>query len=228
MSIYRRIYEEHYGPIPKDSDGRTYEIHHIDGNHKNDSPINLTALSIQEHYNIHYDKGDYGAAQAIAIRMRTSPEEISRLARLAQLKRVEDGTHNFLDGEISTRNNLRRVAEGTNPFVGGELQRCNNLKRVAEGTHHLLGGKIQREAALKRVAEGTNPFCGPESNRRRIANGTHNFLDSEKQRTTALKRVEDGTNPFLNPITYICPHCGKIGKGGAMFRYHFDKCKSKL
>jgi hypothetical protein len=31
---YRKIYENHNGIIPKDSDGRTYEIHHIDGNHK--------------------------------------------------------------------------------------------------------------------------------------------------------------------------------------------------
>ena len=28
---YRKIYEAHYGPIPKDSDGKTYEIHHLDG-----------------------------------------------------------------------------------------------------------------------------------------------------------------------------------------------------
>jgi len=27
--FYRKIYEQHYGPIPVDSDGRTYEIHHI-------------------------------------------------------------------------------------------------------------------------------------------------------------------------------------------------------
>lgn len=32
---YRRIYEQHYGPIPKDEQGRSYEIHHIDGNHNN-------------------------------------------------------------------------------------------------------------------------------------------------------------------------------------------------
>jgi hypothetical protein len=35
MNIYRKIYEQNYGHIPKDSAGRTYEIHHIDGNHKN-------------------------------------------------------------------------------------------------------------------------------------------------------------------------------------------------
>lgn len=24
-----------------------------------------------------------------------------------------------------------------------------------------------------------------------------------------------------------CPHCGKVGKGNAMFAYHFDRCKLK-
>ena len=30
-----------------------------------------------------------------------------------------------------------------------------------------------------------------------------------------------------NNIEHKCPHCSKIGKGPAMFRYHFDKCKEK-
>ena len=33
--IHRKIYQEKFGPIPKDEKGRSYEIHHIDGNHKN-------------------------------------------------------------------------------------------------------------------------------------------------------------------------------------------------
>lgn len=53
---YRKIYEQHYGPIPKDSDGRTYEIHHIDGDHSNNDPSNLKCVSIQEHYDIHHSQ----------------------------------------------------------------------------------------------------------------------------------------------------------------------------
>lgn len=41
MTIYRKIYENHFGPIPKDKDGRSYEIHHIDGNRKNNEISNL-------------------------------------------------------------------------------------------------------------------------------------------------------------------------------------------
>ncbi len=78
---YRKIYEHHNGPIPVDEDGRTYEIHHIDGNRANNDPSNLLCVSIREHYDIHFSQGDLGACWAIASRMRLSPEHISELAR---------------------------------------------------------------------------------------------------------------------------------------------------
>ena len=51
---YRKIYEDHYGQIPLDEEGRSYDIHHIDGNHNNNDISNLKAVTIQEHYDIHY------------------------------------------------------------------------------------------------------------------------------------------------------------------------------
>ena len=55
-SDYRKIFMKTYGSIPKDKDGRSYEIHHIDGNNSNNSPENLKAVSIEEHYYIHLDR----------------------------------------------------------------------------------------------------------------------------------------------------------------------------
>ena len=51
-TITRKIYIKHFGNIPKDGDGRSYEIHHIDGNHSNNDPSNLRAVTIKEHYEI--------------------------------------------------------------------------------------------------------------------------------------------------------------------------------
>jgi len=31
----------------------------------------------------------------------------------------------------------------------------------------------------------------------------------------------------LNQPRIECPHCGRIGKGSAMVRYHFNNCKLK-
>ncbi|MBX9702315.1 MAG: HNH endonuclease, partial [Acetobacteraceae bacterium] len=67
---YRKIYEDHYGKIPIDSDGRKFDIHHIDGNKSNNNISNLKAISIQDHYNIHYEQRDWAACNAIAIRMK--------------------------------------------------------------------------------------------------------------------------------------------------------------
>lgn len=53
-SIYRKIYEQHFGPIPKDELGRSYHIHHKDGNPFNNDPSNLEALSCVDHQHEHF------------------------------------------------------------------------------------------------------------------------------------------------------------------------------
>lgn len=129
---YRKIYEDHHGYIPYDDQGRRYEIHHRDGNDENNNPSNLVALTIQEHYDLHYNQGDYFECYMIMNqRMSKRPEELSRLATL---------------------NNLKRVKEGTNPLVGGKLQRETQLRLWKElGENHPLA-KDQR----RRLEDGTH------------------------------------------------------------------------
>ena len=43
-------------------------------------------------------------------------------------KRIEDGTHHFLDGEISRRTQKKRVDEGTHNFLDSEFQRQSSEK----------------------------------------------------------------------------------------------------
>ena len=78
---YRKIWENHYGKIPKDEDGRPYEIHHKDGNRNNNDIENLICISIKEHYDIHYQQGDYGACVMIAKRMNLSPNYLSEIQK---------------------------------------------------------------------------------------------------------------------------------------------------
>lgn len=74
-SQHRLIYAKHYGPIPKDENGFSYDIHHIDGNHLNNNIDNLQAVSIQEHYDIHMSQGDYGAASLIKKRIKATTKK---------------------------------------------------------------------------------------------------------------------------------------------------------
>jgi hypothetical protein len=78
---YRKIWEKTHGSIPKDINGRSHEIHHIDGNHKNNSIENLKCLTIKEHYDEHYKNGDYGACVMIAKRMGLPHDYISNIQR---------------------------------------------------------------------------------------------------------------------------------------------------
>ena len=147
MIYHRKIYKENFGEILEG-----YEIHHKDGNHANNHPNNLQAVTLQEHYDIHKAQGDRGACHAIAIRMKLSHSEMSKLA---------------------TQSNLEKVRKGTHQFLGGAIQR----KRVQNKTHNFLGGKIQGENSRKQVKEGTFHLLGPEQNLKRIKNGTHNCLE---------------------------------------------------
>lgn len=163
---YRKIYEQNFGPIPKDENGRSYEIHHIDGNRNNNMPDNLVCVSIQEHYDIHYSQGDWGACAKIAQRMGSTPEQLSVLAKLHNKQRLADGTHPFLDSEFQRQNVMKQIASGKSALVGGKMQR----ELVATGKHHLLSGDIQRKSTKLRMEAGTHqcviktacPHCGKE------------------------------------------------------------------
>ena len=192
---YRKIYENHIGPIPYEENGRSYEVHHIDGNHSNNDPANLTTVTLQEHYDIHYSQGDYNACYLMAVqRLDKSPEEISKLASISARKKVSDGTHHFLGGEIQRNVNKRRVQDGTHPFLGGEIQRKSNQDRLLNGTHHMIQ---DNNPSKQRSEKGTHNFLkrenGTSQTADRVNAGTHNWLGSEAN----LKRVANGTHPFM-------------------------------
>ena len=135
---YRKIYEHHFGPIPKDENGYSYEIHHIDGDHSNSDITNLKLVTIQEHYKIHHAQEDWLACLLMSKRMKLDPSEKSRLCSAANQKRVLDGTHHFLSGEISRRTQAKRVAEGTHNLQDKvkSKERANRL--VSEGKHNFV------------------------------------------------------------------------------------------
>jgi hypothetical protein len=102
---YIRIYKKHYGNIPEG-----HEIHHKDGNHSNNHPKNLKAVTLQEHYDIHYTQGDWGAVQAILIRMKYDSKELSEAARKFQLEKFNNGTHNFQKITKERRSEISHLA----------------------------------------------------------------------------------------------------------------------
>jgi hypothetical protein len=225
---YRKIYAAHHGPIPKDELGRNYDIHHIDGHHSNNDPANLKAVTIQEHYDLHYSRGDWAACLRLSGRMKLSSQVTSELASKSSLRRVANGTHNLLKRPDGGSQSGDRVAAGTHHLLGGEIQR----RMVAEGKHHLLGGEIQRKSNAQRIQNGTHNFLGPYPEDKRIAQrknqqrlveaGTHHLLGGKIQSKSNKERLAQGTHTSQQMLT--C-HCGATVNKMAFGHYHGKKCK---
>ena len=221
---YHKIYENHIGSIPNEANGRTYEIHHIDGNHSNNLPSNLTAVTLQEHYDIHYAQGDFGACYLMTIqRMNKTPKEISELANKHALQRIATGTHHFLDSEWHTNENIKRVENGIHPWLGGQQSRKNNQKMLKEGTHPLTKRPDGTSVASDLVAAGTHPLLkradGTSVASDLVAAGTHHLLGPNAN----LKRLENGTHP--SQIKVSCIYCYKAVSISNFKRWHGSNCK---
>jgi HNH endonuclease len=176
---YRRIYQKHHGVIPVDEFGRSFEIHHIDGNNHNNDPTNLVALSIQDHYNLHLNKKDYGEAWAIGARMKIDPKELSRLSSLNNQKTMQDGTNPFSDPNIQQQ--------------GTKAAWVVHQESIANGTFHLQSGKIQSKAQQKLVKKNKHIFQNAMSNEERLKAGTH----PSQIKVTCPKCCKVGSKPGM-------------------------------
>lgn len=212
---YRKIYENHIGPIPNDSTGRTYDVHHVDGNRNNNIIDNLIALSIQDHYDLHYSQGDYAACVRIAQKMKLSITLIKELVSRQQRLRVELGIHHFLGGEIARKANAERVANGTHQFLGGDQSRKNNTKMLANGTHPWVGKSCNES----RLANGTHPsqmtsIC-PHCNTKCSVANYAKWHGDNCVKVKARKPIP------RKP----CPHCGTLATANILGRDHKNgKC----
>ena len=134
--FYRNLWIQHNGPIPREPNGRSFEIHHMDSNRDNNDISDLQCLSIQDHYEAHRIKGEWGACIRIAAKMNVSPEILSELASLNNLKRVANGTNPFSGPKI----NMKKFEDGTHPFLRSGFQKemsdRSNTQRVAAGNHN--------------------------------------------------------------------------------------------
>jgi len=195
---YRDIYRKHYGQIPVDENGRSFDIHHVDGRRKNNDPNNLVALRIDDHYMVHWDKGDWAACQRIAARMGKSHEELSELATLANLKHVADGTHPWLGKELHRKWALARSAAGTHPFQTSDVPRQRTLERIANGEHPFLDIEWAKARTQKQLEDGKHPWQNSEMQR---ANG----CKGGKKGGATTGKMPWWTNGVARTRAYVCP-----------------------
>ena len=206
MKIYRKIWIENFGDIPVDSNGISFEIHHIDGNRNNNNLDNLKCMSIQEHYDIHHSQGDWGACNKILRRMRLTKEESFKINSDLAKKMWQNEDYR------KCRSDLLKKRWATDEEYVKKMKNSTikqNKERLENGTHPFLNSAHQEWAAKRR----------DEAIRQLVLEGKHNFQTKEmaiKSTERALKR---------NSIVHSCPNCHKVGKGPVMKRHHFNNCK---
>jgi hypothetical protein len=159
MAKYRRVWERQHGPIPPG-----YHIHHVDGDRKNNDVSNLACVSPDEHYDIHFRQGDLSACYILnANRKRWDPEKTSQLSKAVQRRRLDEGTHNFLDPEQhrATGDNNRRLQNAKVAKGEHHWQTEEHSKRTSE---RLKGTKRGPETGKKISAKlmGNKNACGPK------------------------------------------------------------------
>ena len=212
---YRRIYKNHFGEIPKDVEGRSYDIHHKDGDISNNTAENLIAVSLQEHYDIHYSQEDWGACWAIGKRMKIRPETFAEIVSRHQHERLENNTHNFSKvGLVSVKDregNCLRVPKDDPRYLSGELVGVNKGYVVAKDSN---GDIVRVSKNDPKYLSGE--LVGSNKDSKRPGNGGHGLSKGKR-----WKQKEKRTNMVT------CPHCGKIGDASGMYRWHFDNCKNR-
>lgn len=133
---YRKIWESYYGTIPEN-----FEIHHIDGNRNNNDISNLKCVSIEEHFNIHLNQNDFGAALAISIRMNSDKEIIQKLASKFQKELLLANDHNFQKISKEKRSNISKNT--IKKRIDSNLPAFLNIKNTKENAKN--AGKIASE-----------------------------------------------------------------------------------
>lgn len=159
---YSSIWIEANGPIPLDKNGRSYEIHHINGDHNDNRLENLQLVSIEEHYAIHFNQKDFYACQLIAQRMAINPTMLSNIcSELAKERNAKywSNPDNRVKASLKTRGE-------NNPMFGAVPH--NRITDKFEWIHcdgtEFLGTPFElrktfdlSQASVSRVLSGTRP-----------------------------------------------------------------------
>jgi len=89
-----------------------------------------------------------------------------------------------------------------------------------------FGEETRKKQSESKLGKKRKPFTEQTRDKIRQAklgsnNPSYGKTPNEETREK-LRRANQGKKE-----TFTCPHCGKVGSGGSMTRWHFDNCKEK-
>lgn len=99
---------------------------------------------------------------------------------------------NFAGGGFDRDIQIRKVQNGTHHLLGGNIQSASNKKRLLNNTHNFLTKEHKtmiRERAVKSVKNGTHHFCNSNFNKKSFtlfcSDGRSWFFDSKTSAVSA-------------------------------------------
>jgi len=129
---YRKLWEQNYGPIPKDETGRTYDIHHIDGNRKNNSLDNLICLSIEDHYKIHLKQFEETKSEkefrSLVFLSKRIKKDVSTLTGWSVSNETREKIKNTLTGKKRPIQVVEKVREKMKGYQWSEEQKNSRVE----------------------------------------------------------------------------------------------------
>jgi hypothetical protein len=123
---YRKLYGRYHQSSLLDG----VDIHHIDGDHSNNDPKNLQAVTLEEHYNIHKSQDDFYACFMIAQRMKIKPDDWHQMAQANGRKSANANKEKGI-GLVSWLKN--------NPDLVQEMRSANGKKSGKKAVDEKLG-----------------------------------------------------------------------------------------
>jgi hypothetical protein len=197
---YRWIWIKHNGPIPKDENGQTFEIHHIDRDRTNNSIENLQCVSKREHAQIHFDANEFAAAYAI-------------------LKRTKGILRDF-SGWKHTEKTKTKISES----LKGEKNPMYGRKRDDRQNKGYWRGKKQPLEMVKKRVEKNKGQKRPNQSEKMMGlligekNGMFGIKGKEHHRSKPVKDLSTGE--VYDSIIECCENKGYTKQ---TFYYHLKK-----
>tara|TARA_Y100001938_G_scaffold131676_1_gene189067 strand:- start:1629 stop:2450 length:822 start_codon:yes stop_codon:yes gene_type:complete len=158
--------------------------------------------------------------------------EETRQKRSEAMKGKNDwcsGEDNPFYGKKHTEESRRKMSEfkKNNPIPQWHRDKITNSlkgRKHSEESKKKMSeaqkGRVFSEESKRRMSESSKGIKHSEETKKKISKAMKGRLDSEE---TRLKKSLAVTGRVYDKVT--CPHCGKVGGGGNMSRYHFDNCK---
>lgn len=219
---YARHYERliHRAQLRDLADGAYSERHHIvpkclGGQDDSDNLVRLTA---EEHFVAH---------QLLAKMFPTKPKLTFAAWAMCQGRNGTNKRYGWLRRAFA-----QRLSETTKGVKTGNVPewRKERLRGPKSEAHKAALSAARRSwgysrEAIEKAAEANRGRPRSEECRRKIVQSSIGKIISDEARAkmrAAKLGVKRGAAPQVT-----CPHCGKIGGGGTMSRWHFDNCKER-